>query len=76
MKRVRVEEIRTACFQEYEHVSPSFYIDITYKVSVYDGVTSRPMVKIFDREEDVELYINFIKERENDYKKVIKEIEI
>lgn len=75
--KVTVTEIRKARFQEYEHVSNDCHIDITYEVRVYTGLAgSKPIVKLLDNEQDVETYIKYLKEREKDYSKVIKEIEI
>ncbi len=72
--KVRVEEIRKARFQEYEYVSPSCHVDVTYEVHVILGETRSK--KTFHRMEDVETYIKYLKEKKNDYEKVIKEIEI
>ena len=72
--KVRVTEIRKAEFREYHHATPHCDIDVTYEVLVIIGDTQDK--KTFDRIEDVEQYIHYLKEKENDYSKVIKEIEI
>lgn len=72
--KVKVVEIRKARFQKYEHVAPICHVDLTYKVIMTVGPTQGEM--IFDRLEDAEEYIKYLKEMENDYEKVIKEIEI
>jgi hypothetical protein len=72
--KVTVVEVRKARFQTYTHVAPTCHVDFTYKVIMTLGPTQGEM--IFDRLEDAEEYIKYIKEMENDYEKVIKEIEI
>lgn len=71
--KVTVTEIREA---KFSLLPIDTWVDIKYKVTAYSGSTSTPAVKTFDDQESVEIYIKFLKERENDYSKVIKEIEI
>lgn len=73
--KVTVTEFREAKFKEYEFVSNSCRIDITYEVRVEDTPTTGG-IRTFRTMEDVETYIRFLREKKNDYQKVIKEIEI
>lgn len=72
--KVTVVEVRKARFQKYDYVAPTCHVDITYKLIMTVGQTQGEM--IFDRLEDAEEYIKYLKEMENNYEKVIKEIEI
>jgi roadblock/LC7 domain-containing protein len=65
--KITVTEIREAKFCELPALC---YIDFKYEVCV-DG-----NVKTFSEKNSAEAYVEFIKEKKNDYQKVIKEIEI
>lgn len=69
--KVTVTEIRKAEFREPGIMPAMCRICFEYEVRVDDIETRR-----FFSEESVEAYLKYIKERKNDYTKVIKEIEI
>jgi len=73
--KVTVTEIRKAKFKEYDYISARCCIDIVYEVYVEDAATSGE-IRVFHNEEDVHTYIRFLKEKKDDYSKIIKEIEI
>lgn len=72
--KITVIEFREAKFKEYENLLPSCRINTTYEVRVTSGQTQG--TRRFYHMEAVEEYIKYLKEQKNDYRKVIKEIEI
>jgi hypothetical protein len=69
--KVKVTEIRKAIFLQPPGVSSTCRIDITYEVYTGDGI-----IKTLYSEESLEAYLDYLQERQKDYHKVIKEIEI
>jgi hypothetical protein len=70
--KVKVTEIRKTKFIDPPNVIGSLCrIDITYEVYTGDGV-----IKTLHSEKSLEAYLKYLEERQKDYHKVIKEIEI
>lgn len=70
--KIKVVEDRSAFFKE--GISPAYdicKIDIVYHLYIDEIYT-----KTFVVEESLLAYIDYLKEKKNDYKKVIEEIEI
>lgn len=72
--KVTVTEIREAKFREPTASPTMCDIKITYEVRVIDSTAGG--IRTFFDKDDVETYIRFLREKKNDYQKVIKEIEI
>lgn len=69
--KVTITEVRLAKFHEFSHTTSHYGITIKYEVWSEEYAT-----KTFGTIKEAKEYVKYLKEKKNDYKKIIEEIEI